>query len=99
VVCSSVLMFVISFFFMYMTNGFTIDFSDLASVPVLEMVVVIAIIVAAIGTIFSNNNVAAILILGITGYSVTILFVLYRAPDLALTQLVIETITTTLFLL
>src|SRR5699024_10878290 len=92
-------MFVISFFFMYMTNGFTIDFSDLASVTVLEIVVVIAIIVAAIGTIFSNNNVACIVILGITGYSVTILFVLYRAPDLALTQLVIETITTTLFLL
>src|SRR5690625_3704656 len=92
-------MFIVSFFFMYMTNGFTIDFSDLASITVLEIVVVIAIIVAAIGTIFSNNNVAAILILGITGYSVTILFVLYRAPDLALTQLVIETITTTLFLL
>src|SRR5699024_5265908 len=91
--------FIISFFFMYMTDGFTVDFSDLASITVLEIVVVIAIIVAAIGTIFSNNNVASILILGITGYSVTILFVLYRAPDLALTQLVIETITTTLFLL
>ncbi|HIV74071.1 MAG TPA: DUF4040 domain-containing protein, partial [Candidatus Pseudogracilibacillus intestinigallinarum] len=36
---------------------------------------------------------------GITGYGVAILFVLYRAPDLALTQLVIETITMALFLL
>ena len=88
-----------SFIFMYNTNGFTVDFSDLAEITILEMVVVLAIIVAAIGTLFSNHNVAAILILGITGYGVTILFVLYRAPDLALTQLVIETITMVLFLL
>src|SRR5699024_9866517 len=92
-------LFIISFLFMYETNGFSIHFTDLADVTVLEIVVVIAITVAAIGTIFSNHNVAAILILGITGYGVAILFVLYRAPDLALTQLVIETITVALFLL
>ena len=91
--------FIVSFVFMYLTNGFVIDFSDLADVTVIEVVVVIAITVAAIGTLFSNHNVAAILILGITGYGVAILFVIYRAPDLALTQLVIETITVTLFLL
>lgn len=91
--------FIISFIFMYLTNGFTIDFSDLASITVLEMVVVSAIIVAAIGTIYARNNVAVILILGITGYGVAILFVLYRAPDLALTQLVIETVSITMFLL
>ena len=88
-----------SFIFMYNTDGFAIDFSDLAPITTLEMVVVIAIIVAAVGTLFANHNVAAILILGITGYGVAILFVLYRAPDLALTQLVIETITMALFLL
>lgn len=91
--------FIVSFVYMYYTDGFTIDFSDLAEITTLEIVVVVAIVVAAIGTIFSNHNVAAILILGITGYGVAILFVLYRAPDLALTQLVIETITVTLFLL
>lgn len=88
-----------SFIFMYNTDGFSIDFTDLASITTIEIVVVIAITVAAIGTLFSNHNVAAILILGITGYGVAILFVLYRAPDLALTQLVIETITMALFLL
>lgn len=92
-------MVLISFGFMYQTDGFAIDFSDLAPITVLEIVVVIAIIVAAVATVFANHNVAAILILGITGYGVAILFVLYRAPDLALTQLAIETITITLFLL
>src|SRR5699024_114869 len=91
--------FVVTFAFLYATDGFVVNFTDLAPVSVLEMVVVIAITVAAISTIFARNNVAVILILGITGYGVAILFVLYRAPDLALTQLVIETVSITLFLL
>jgi multicomponent Na+:H+ antiporter subunit A len=37
--------------------------------------------------------------LGAVGYTVSIFFVLFRAPDLALTQLVIETISVALFLL
>src|SRR5699024_5238411 len=91
--------FVVTFAFLYATDGFVVNFTDLAPVSVLEMVVVFAITVAAISTIFARNNVAVILILGITGYGVAILFVLYRAPDLALTQLVIETVSITLFLL
>src|SRR5690625_3065340 len=47
-------MFLFSFIIMYNTDGFTIDFSDLAEVTVLEIVVAVAIIVAAVGTIFSN---------------------------------------------
>lgn len=89
----------VTFYVMYRTNGMVIDFSDLANITILEIVLVLAIVIAAVGTIFANQNVAAILILSITGYSVAILFVLYRAPDLALTQLVIETISLILFLL
>src|SRR5699024_7152712 len=84
---------------MYLTNGFALDTSDLAPITTLEIVVVGSIIVAAGATVFSNNNVAAILFLGIVGYGVAILFVIYRAPDIALTQLVIETVTVALFFL
>ena len=91
--------FIVSFGFLFLTDGFVIKFDDLAPITLLELVVVFAITVAAIATIFARNNVAVILILGITGYGVAILFVLYRAPDLALTQLVIETVSITLFLL
>ncbi|HSH26103.1 MAG TPA: hydrogen gas-evolving membrane-bound hydrogenase subunit E, partial [Massilibacterium sp.] len=48
---------------------------------------------------FIYNRIAAILILGIVGYGLALLFVFFKAPDLALTQLVIETITVVLFLL
>jgi multicomponent Na+:H+ antiporter subunit A len=41
----------------------------------------------------------SIILLGAVGYSVSLFFVIYRAPDLALTQLVIETISVALFLL
>src|SRR5699024_651516 len=41
----------------------------------------------------------AILVNGFIGFAIAMLFVIFRAPDLALTQLVIETVTTTLFLL
>src|SRR5699024_7148098 len=77
----------------------TIRFNDVADVTFIEVVVVGIVICGAIATVFANSNLAIILITGITGYGVAILFVLYRAPDLALTQLVIETVSIVLFLL
>lgn len=91
--------FVVSFIFMFITDGFTFNGDNFASVSVLEIAVVSIMVIAAITTIFVNHNLAAILVLGVVGYGVAILFVLFRAPDIALTQLVIETISVALFLL
>ncbi|MGM8364652.1 Na+/H+ antiporter subunit A [Virgibacillus sp. W0181] len=90
---------VVTFTFMYITDGFSIQFNNLANFKFIEIAIVFSIIIASVWTIFSNHNLAAILILGIVGYGVAMLFVIYRAPDLALTQLVIETVTVVLFLL
>ena len=49
--------------------------------------------------LFSKSRLTAIIALGAVGYSVALFFVIFRAPDLALTQLVIETISVALFLL
>ncbi|ENH97596.1 monovalent cation/H+ antiporter subunit A [Gracilibacillus halophilus YIM-C55.5] len=84
---------------LWITDGFALDTSDIASVTIHEVVVAVAMAIAAISTIFTRNKIAAILILGVVGYGLSLLFVLYRAPDLALTQLVVETITVALFLL
>ncbi|GAA0442865.1 Na+/H+ antiporter subunit A [Lentibacillus halophilus] len=91
--------FLITFGFMLATGGFTIDFSNLADVTITEIAVVLVIIAAAVGTIFTKHNLGAILVAGVVGYGVSLLFVIYRAPDLALTQLVVETISVALFLL
>lgn len=92
-------MIVVTFGYLFITDGFTIEFDNLAEVTVLEIAVVTVTIIGAIATIFMNNNIAAILVTGIVGYGVAILFVIYRAPDLALTQLVVETVSIALFLL
>ncbi|WP_217586776.1 Na+/H+ antiporter subunit A [Lentibacillus saliphilus] len=84
---------------MMVTDGFVVKFDNLADVSVLELVVAGVMVVAAVWTIFTNHKLAAILITGVVGYGVAILFILYRAPDLALTQLVIETVSVALFLL
>ncbi|QDP40679.1 Na+/H+ antiporter subunit A [Radiobacillus deserti] len=94
-----VAMFIVSIFTLVTSDGFAFLEADPSEIKISELLVAIMMIVAAVGTIVARNNVAAILILGVVGYGLSILFVIYRAPDLALTQLVIETITVALFLL
>ena len=54
---------------------------------------------AALMVLFAQDRVVAIIGLGTMGYVVAMFFVVFRAPDLALTQLVVETVTTVMFLL
>ena len=48
---------------------------------------------------FISNRITAIIVVGVTGFLVSLMFVLFRAPDLALTQLLVESVTTVLFML
>ncbi|WP_407269514.1 Na+/H+ antiporter subunit A [Radiobacillus sp. PE A8.2] len=92
-------MTVVTLLFLFFTNGFTYTTDDLAPISIGQVLIGLMMAIAAIGTIFANNKIAAILILGVVGYGLAILFVMYSAPDLALTQLVVETISVALFLL
>ncbi|MGB7999610.1 MAG: Na+/H+ antiporter subunit A [Anaerobacillus sp.] len=84
---------------MSITDGFRISFDDLAPLAAPEILIAFVMAVSAFGTIFMKNRIAAILVLGIVGYGLSLLFVFFRAPDLALTQLIVETVTVALFLL
>lgn len=64
-----------------------------------ETAVVAVMLLAALAVPFAKSRVNAILFTGGTGYMVTLLFVIFRAPDLALTQMIIETVSVILFLL
>ncbi|HUG07415.1 MAG TPA: hydrogen gas-evolving membrane-bound hydrogenase subunit E [Acidimicrobiia bacterium] len=57
------------------------------------------VVVAALAAIAASRRLAAVLFLGAVGYGVAVLFVIQGAPDLALTQLLIETLVLTLFIL
>lgn len=84
---------------MWYVDGFSFDPSNDAPVNLFEAGVVIAMIVTAITVLFSKTRLTAIVAVGALGFLVSFFFVLFRAPDLALTQLVVETVTTALFLL
>lgn len=56
-------------------------------------------IVAAIATVLARERVSAIIAIGAVGALVVVFWVLYSAPDLALTQILIEIISVVLFVL
>ncbi|GAA0136492.1 Na+/H+ antiporter subunit A [Paenibacillus sp. YSY-4.3] len=84
---------------MFAFDGFSLDSSSYAPVTVYEAAILLALIIAAIAVPFVNSRLLAIILTGAVGYMVTLFFVIFRAPDLALTQLIVETVSVTLFLL
>ncbi|MEW2380723.1 Na+/H+ antiporter subunit A [Micromonospora sp. NPDC047707] len=65
----------------------------------LQVVVVTVIAVAAVLAVGARRRLTAMLLVGVTGYGSALLFVLYGAPDLALTQFLVETATIAIFVL
>ncbi|MDD4775810.1 MAG: DUF4040 domain-containing protein, partial [Syntrophomonas sp.] len=68
-------------------------------VSLYEIILALVLIVAGLVVLCSRNRLSAIIGMGVMGYIVVMFFVIFRAPDLALTQLVVETFTVVLFLL
>ena len=64
-----------------------------------EVVLAAIVIAAAIVATRVQRRMAAVLLLGVVGYAVAGVYVVFSAPDLALTQLLIETLTVALFAL
>lgn len=82
----------------FLTGSFDFTISGNAPITIFEWVIVITLIVAAISVLFARSRLTAILLNSVLGYGVALFFVIFRAPDLALTQTVVETVTTVLFL-
>lgn len=81
--------------------GATLTFPDLAdptTVPV-QLVLATFIAGAALATVFVPRRLGAVVVLGAVGYGMAGLFVAHGAPDLALTQFAIETLTIVAFVL
>jgi len=88
----------VSFVFLY-TDAFSFNMNNDAPIHLFEWLLVIVIIIASISILRTTSRLSAVLLNGLIGFSIAMFFVLFRAPDLALTQLVVETVTTVLFLL
>lgn len=64
-----------------------------------EIPVATVLVVAALGAAIARRRFAAAMFLGLAGYAMAALFVLWGAPDLALTQAAVETLSTVAFVL
>lgn len=80
------------------TGAYAFDLSVSSSISKFEWILVLVMIIAGISVLFAKSRLTAILLNSVLGYGVATFFVLFRAPDLALTQIIVETVTTVLFL-
>ncbi|ANZ33827.1 Na+/H+ antiporter subunit A [Staphylococcus carnosus] len=78
---------------------FSLNFDHVSRLRTTEIIIVIMILASAFMIVFARSRLFSIIMLSAVGYSMAIFFIFFNAPDLALTQFVVETISTALFLL
>ncbi|MHA6513609.1 Na+/H+ antiporter subunit A [Tessaracoccus sp. Z1128] len=64
-----------------------------------QVLVAVVIVTAAVLAAGSRGRIRAVLLVGVTGYGLALLFAMAGAPDLALTQVLVETLTLVVFVL
>jgi multicomponent Na+:H+ antiporter subunit A len=69
----------------------------LTSVYYYEAGLAVLIVIAALTAVSSRSRLGAIAALGVVGYSIALIYLLFGAPDLAMTQFLIESLTVVLF--
>lgn len=80
-------------------DAFSFSLKGAAPIGLYEVILAAVMAIGTITTIFAKSRLTAIIALGSVGYSLALFFVLFRAPDLALTQLIVETVSVALYLL
>ena len=64
-----------------------------------EVVVVTLMVLGALFAAISRSRLSAVVSVGIMGFSIALIFILFSAPDLGITQLLVETLTVILLVL
>lgn len=74
-----------------------IDYSQLSPITFYEAANVFILIGAVIMTVTTSSRLTAVVGTSVIGYAICLMFVFYSAPDLAITQFTIDTLTVVLF--
>jgi multicomponent Na+:H+ antiporter subunit A len=85
--------------FTLFTRGGGYQLQGLQELRYYEVGLGLLILLGAGSAIRSNSRLAAVASLGVVGYGVALTFVFYGAPDLAMTQIMVETMTVILMVL
>ncbi|AWB88698.1 Na+/H+ antiporter subunit A [Homoserinimonas hongtaonis] len=64
-----------------------------------QIAIAVIMIVAAIASVRADKRFTAVVLVGVTGYGMAMIFALQGAPDLAFTQMLVETVTLIAFVL
>lgn len=83
--------------FTFLTKAEVTLVADWGDIRLYEWVLGLLALVGAIATVRARTFLRAVMALGVVGYSVALIFVLFGAPDLAMTQFLIETLSLILF--
>jgi multicomponent Na+:H+ antiporter subunit A len=83
---------------LFRAGGFQ-RWENLSPISIRIAMVAILMIAATFATVHSKSRLRSILSMGVVGFCMAILFTFFGAPDLAMTQLVIETLTVILLAL
>lgn len=75
---------------------FSADFRD---VRLFVVAIVLITSVSAVFVTITTSRMAAVVLLGMTGYGIALIYLIYGGIDLAITQILIETLTVVLFVL
>lgn len=76
-----------------------IDFNAMTDITILEMATLVILIISILFAVTTQSRLAAVAALGVVGLSIAMIFLFYSAPDLAMTQFAIDTLTMILFVL
>lgn len=72
---------------------------SVVGIAVYEWTLAGLVVGGALATVFFRSRLAIVISLGVSGFSIALLYLAYSAPDLAMTQFLIETLTVILFVL
>ena len=84
---------------LFTTVPIRVNTTGLSAFHVYEITLFLIIVISVIFTIRTQSRLAAIAGLGVIGYGICLIFVFFGAPDLAMTQFTIDTLTVVLFVL
>lgn len=67
--------------------------NEVASVEIYEWTIFISIIISVIAAVTVRSRLAIVVALGVIGFGLALIYLMYGAPDLAMTQVLVETLT------
>ncbi len=97
----SILIFAILLIGYKLYIGVDINMRNIQFSPVTmyELMILVLMAISILYAVFSKSRLTAVAALSVVGYAICLLFVFFSAPDLAMTQFTIDTLTVVMFVL